>query len=1038
MPLQQDPLNGNAVDVYTYKGFFLCCVNNFSYRHGEIRGVGYETYSTTSEGDTNRTEAIGMQICDSKRIKISNVVIADTTSEIKAVGMQLDNIVEILLENCDCSYSHSAVKAVGIEVTNKNSLDYSVSAITCNHVETRSNISDDIAIGLDLSYVRGAELINVVSKYNQGGVETYGAYTSKMYTVDIHNTKFSENTATRQTNDVATTMGIIAAGFYGENVNSLQAYNVDYTSMQALNTAYGMFLSNSTSCQFFDCQFVGNVSSTMRSGEAAAIRTQQEAQEISAYAPVVDATSTGAYGAFLKSCRYIKYERCLSNSNVGHRSIGFSARSSDTIALWDCFASTQNATGTMFDSSLVTDITDPTSLPINALHKALLFGDFTKTSVDMIQTTDLFLESMKNIRDSQIAGSNPNYADIISMLATNSLLQAAVARYRLWSIAAGVHVHNVTGFLLKKCICVGQISLYDSAYGVCFSGRNNGHTIYDCDLSFNVGHSVSLQKPVTGQPYAFSYNIGTMKPFWNMLLQSQDPWSVTSSADLTVDTTAIAYSMDGTKLAVGTSGNEVKVYNSSDGSLLQTLTGHTTPITSLSWNFDDTQLASSASSASDNIKIWNTSTWVADQTLTHGSTGVTSVDYIADGTQLASGSSDTSDNIKVWNTTTWVADQTLTHGSVAVHAVKFSQDASKLASGSGDTSNNIIVWNTSTWVADQTLNSHTDTVTSLDWNSDDTQLVSGSADDTVKIWETSGWTVAQTISPALGDIIAVQFKPDDSLLAVGCTSNVVQVYQTSDWSLDTTLSDFTESVTSLDWLANGRYLATASLDNFYRVYATDIWKQAATTSQVGLYTAEGNYILQDSLSFVSPVSDSSVFVDLTGVKRPWISPIGPIGAGVVMGDLMLETTVTKSKMYGNLGNTGHVHGASLNKGYSVTLEDNIVAGNNTNVHGFTAGISDVTAHSPNLYIKNFLEGNKCSVYNNANYVIPFNPADVNTLAFPVKQIMNGKFANITNDGYENIIVEYSQESEFYTYDYLATIPIHPDLTTYLTNNNCWS
>lgn len=1038
MPLKPDPLNSDSVDVYTYYGLFIKHTNNLQIRSHEIRGIGYEQYDISSEGDGKRTEAVGVRIQHSRRINIDLLTIADTASEVKAVAMQLDDFVEVNIKNSDFSYSTSLLKAVGLEVLNDSLLEYSGSALTLQSVSAKLNSAGDIAIGFDLSNVRGAELIDVVSKYNQGATQAFGLYTSKMYTVDIHNSKFSENTATRQINDVATTKGIVAAGFYGQNVNSLQAYNVDYTSMQALNTAYGMFLKNSTSCQFFDCQFVGNVSSMMRSGEADAIRSQQDAQEISMHGPVVEATNTGAYGSFLDSCKYVKYERCLANSNVGHRSIGFSARNSNAVALWDCFASTQNATGTMFDSSLVTDITDPTALPINLVHKPLLFGDFTKSSVDMIQTTDLFLASAQNIRESQTAGSSPSYSDVISMLATNNLLQAAVARYRLWSVAIGVYVHNVTGFLLRNCTCVGQISLFDSAYGVCFSGRNNGHTIYNCNLSFNVGHRASLQNPVTGQPYAYSYNTATMKPFWNMLLQSQEPWSVVENTDLTVAATAVTYNPDGTQLAVGTAGNEVKVYDTSDWSLVTTLTGHTAPITSLSWRPDGAELASSTFTTTDNIKVWNTSTWIADQTLTHGSTGVNALAYSPGSTRLVSGSSDTSSNIKIWNTSDW-SNNTETHGT-GVNTIAWKNNTVRFATGSQDASDGIKIWKFTLgdWNVDQTLNSHTDAVTSLDWSSDDMQLVSGSADDTIKIWETSGWTVSQTISPALGNISTVRFKPDDSLLAVGYDNNLVQIYQTSDWSLDTTLSDFTDSVTSMDWVASGRYIAIASSDNLYRIYSTNIWKKADTTSEVGLYTGSGNYILQNSLSFVSLVSDSSVFVDLTGVKRPWISPIGPVGAGLVMGDLMIETAVSKNKIYGNLGNAGHVYGASLNKGYSITLDDNIIAGNNTNVHGLTAGVVDVTAHSPNLYMKNFFEGNKCSVYNNANYIIPFNPADTNTLALPVKKIMNGKFSNITNDGYENLIVEYSQEPEFYSYDYLATIPIHSDLTAYLTNNNCWN
>ncbi len=138
-----------------------------------------------------------------------------------------------------------------------------------------------------------------------------------------------------------------------------------------------------------------------------------------------------------------------------------------------------------------------------------------------------------------------------------------------------------------------------------------------------------------------------------------------------------------------------------------------------------------------------------------------------------------------------------------------------------------------------------------------------------------------------------------------------------------------------------------------------------------------------------------------------------------------------------MGNAGQGYGVLLDKGFSVTFQNNNITGSNSNVHGFTAGIFDVTPNSANLYMNNFLEGNKCSTFNNSNYFVPFNPSDSNSLAFPVKKIMNGKFADPTTER-DNIVVEYSQTAQFYPYDYLATIPVAPDFVSYLTTNSIWS
>ncbi|MBP9765590.1 hypothetical protein KBD08_04630, partial [Candidatus Babeliales bacterium] len=163
----------------------------------------------------------------------------------------------------------------------------------------------------------------------------------------------------------------------------------------------------------------------------------------------------------------------------------------------------------------------------------------------------------------------------------------------------------------------------------------------------------------------------------------------------------------------------------------------------------------------------------------------------------------------------------------------------------------------------------------------------------------------------------------------------------------------------------------------------------------------------------------------------------PMGAGLVMGDMMLEGLVEDCQIYSNIGHSGHSYGVLLDKGYSITLQNNTIAGNAANVHGIAAGILDVTAHTPNLYIRNTLEGNKCSIFNNSNYFIPFNSADANNLAFPVNKIKNGSFTNPTTD-YDNTVIEYSLNSQFYQYDFVTTIPLHPDLRSYLSSTNCWN
>ncbi len=1036
--LVADPFNSNTVDVYTYYGLWFNNVFKLSIKNLFIKDIGYK-YTNGSEGNGNRTQASGLVFKNCKQINIFRAIVHDVYSEIKASGIVLDNCSGVSIKKSNCSYNLGGKRAVGIEITNETAAAYSVAALEVQDVETESHTSDDTAIGIDVSSVRGLLLENVSSKFNKGALKSYGLYLDKGYTVSIKESSFGENFTTHLTNDVATTNGIASYGFYGNNINGMQFFTTRCNGMQALNSAYGVYVANSSSILFTDCQFVANTATQMRSGEAAAIRSAQDTTEISKYAPVVDATSTGAYGAFITATNNIKFEKCLANSNTAHRAIGLNFKNCRSVAVYDTFASTQYATGYMFDATFQTDnIANPRAIEIKSAHLPLLFGGVTKTSVDAVAATDLFLEKMSSIRASQVAGNSPSYSDLVAVIATTTLLEAMIARYRLWSVGIGIHANNVTGFLLKNCSCAGNLSLFDNGIGICFTGRNTNHSVVDSNLLFNIGSLASVVTKATNpaSEYSYSYNLMGMKPFWATLLQT-DVWTNITNNSMGSAVNSVAMSPDGNYLAVGLANNDVKILNPNTGATIATLSGHTASIKAVAFSPDGTKLATASASATNNIKIWETSGWTNTQTLTHLSSGVLSLAFNPAGTQLASGATAATDNLIVWLVADWSTVTSKTHSSVGVLSVVYSPDGTLLATGADDTTNNIKIWETSGWTNTQTLSSHTDSVTSLAFNPAGTRLASASKDDLIKLWNTTSWIVSQTITASAGDVNAVSFKNDGKLLASCHADNSLRIWLTVDGSSVKTFTDHTNSATSLAWSADGRRIVSGALDGYAKFYSTNIFSKATTTTQAGIYNPSIYFTAQGQKTYGNESAGQDVFIRLKSQDRALISPVGPVGAGIVMGDLLLEGVVQNCNLYANLGNAGYCSGVILDNTCSVTIDSNLISGNIANVYGVSVGIQDRTAHSANLYMKNVLEGNKCSVFNNSNYFVPFNPADANNLAFPVKTMMNGKFSNVTTL-MDNIEIQYSQNPQFYSVEYLASSPQHPDLVSYWTTNSCWS
>jgi WD40 repeat protein len=174
--------------------------------------------------------------------------------------------------------------------------------------------------------------------------------------------------------------------------------------------------------------------------------------------------------------------------------------------------------------------------------------------------------------------------------------------------------------------------------------------------------------------------------------------------------------------------------------VLQTLEGHSSPVSSVVFSHDSKLLAS----ASDNrtVKIWDASTGSYQQTLEGHSNWVSSVAFSHDSKLLASASYD--HTVKIWDASTGSYQQTLEGHSGPVSSVAFSHDSKLLASASDD--HTVKIWDASTGSYQQTLEGHSNWVSSVAFSHDSKLLASASYDRTVKIWDASTGSCQQTVT----------------------------------------------------------------------------------------------------------------------------------------------------------------------------------------------------------------------------------------------------------------------------------------------------
>jgi WD40 repeat protein len=272
---------------------------------------------------------------------------------------------------------------------------------------------------------------------------------------------------------------------------------------------------------------------------------------------------------------------------------------------------------------------------------------------------------------------------------------------------------------------------------------------------------------------------------------------------------------------------------------LQTLEGHSSYVSSVTFSPDSTRLASA--SYDRTVKIWDASSGACLQTLEDHSDWVSSVAFSPDSTRLASASHDRT--VKIWDASSGTCVHTLKDHSNVVTSVAFSHDSTRLASASYDRT--VKIWDASSGACVHTLKGHSDWVSSVAFSHDSTRLASASYDSTVKIWDASSGACVQTLNVGrcLHDL---SFAPDGSRLYTEIGSFEIQSLETS-------------SITDLAEPARPLYVGPGfSLDG--------VWVQHAGSNVL--------WVPSEYRPLHSSVSGTMVGVGV-GSGRVWICSIDP-------------------------------------------------------------------------------------------------------------------------------------------------------------------
>ncbi|MEH1947352.1 MAG: caspase family protein [Nostoc sp.] len=291
---------------------------------------------------------------------------------------------------------------------------------------------------------------------------------------------------------------------------------------------------------------------------------------------------------------------------------------------------------------------------------------------------------------------------------------------------------------------------------------------------------------------------------------------------------SVSFSPDGQTLATAGQDTTIELWRTSDGTLRQTLEGHSTSIYGhsdevygLAFSPDGETLASA--SLDHYIKLWRTRDGYMIKTLQGHRSNVNSLSFSPNSQILASASGDMT--IKLWNIQQKALIKTLQGHTAEVLSVSFSPDGQVLASAGRD--NKVLLWRVKDGKLLYNLPGHTNAVNAISFSRDGQVLASASADKTIKLWQVSNGTLLQTLTGHTDGVYSVSFSPDGKIIASASGDGSIKLWNRDGRELKT-LPGHTDAVLSVSFSPDGKFLASASFDGtakLWRLQSTELQTQ---------------------------------------------------------------------------------------------------------------------------------------------------------------------------------------------------------------------